>query len=272
MGTALAPVEWESAALPPAGPIAGWEVDSGVGLLTLPRLGSARISAAGIVLQTPDQPTAEALWARIGDWASAQCLQARGLTVLRGAAIGRGDQVVVLSGPPRCGASISALIASRQGWGLVADGHVVIGEDGRVLNASSEVVLDTHAISMLPAQFARRALPTQRPRTAVTVDTHPGGVMTDLILMSTMQGMATISITTPVFDELLDEILVNSAFDRSLPATAPAPMAVVSGLPGVRLTRFVRPFAIRPEHGPECTPPGIVEALVAHMDSMGAVS
>ncbi len=270
MDLASLDVEWECASLPPAGPIAGWEVDGGEGLLTLPRLGSARISASGIVLQTPDQPTAEALWARIGDWASGQALQARGLTVMRGAAIGRGEQVVLLSGPPRCGASISALIASRQGWGLVADGHVVVGSDGRVLNASNEVVLDTHAISMLPPQFARRELPTERSRTAVTVDTHPGGVVTDVVLMSTMQGMATISITSPDADDLLTEIISNAAFDHSLPPTTPEPASVILGIPGVRLTRLVRPFSIRPEHGPECTPPGIVQALVARLDSMQA--
>jgi hypothetical protein len=266
----LVSVEWEAAAVPPGAPMAGWEVDGRVGLLTLPRLGSARISESGIVLLSPDETTAQALWARIGDWVAAQTLQARGLTVLRGAAIGREGQVVVLSGPPRCGASISALIACQQGWGLVADGHVVLDPSGRILNASTEVVVDTDSISLLPPQFARRALPTRRPRSAVTVDTHPGGVVNDLVLMSMMQGMATISVTEPAPDALLGEILVNAAFDRSLPATTPDPMAVVLGIPGIRLTRLVRPFSLRPEHGPECRPPGIVQALITRVTSLPA--
>lgn len=267
---ALVSVEWEAAAVPPGAPMAGWEVDGGVGLLTLPRLGSARISDSSIVLLTPDETTAQALWARIGDWAAAQVLQTRGLTVLRGAAIGREGQVVVLSGPPRCGASISALIACQQGWGLVADGHVVLDPSGRILNASSEVVVDTDSIALLPLTFARRALPTRRPRSAVTVDTHPGGVVSDLVLMSMMQGMATISVTEPAPEALLGEILVNAAFDRSMPVTSPDPMAVILGIPGLRLTRLVRPFSIRPENGPECRPPGVVQALISRVTSLPA--
>lgn len=266
----LVAVEWAEADVPPGAPMAGWDVHDGVGLLTLPGLGSARISEAGIVLLTPDVTAAQALWARMGDWAAAQVLQARGLTVLRGAAIGRGGQVVVLSGPPRCGASISALIACLNGWGLVADGHVVLDAGGRILNSSCEVVVDSDAISDLPPQFARRALPTRRPRSAVTVETHRGGVVSDLILMSMMQGMATISVTEPARDALLDQILVNAAFDRSLPATAPSPTAALLGIPGIRLTRLVRPFSIRPEHGPECRPPGVVQELITRVASMSA--
>ena len=250
--------------------MAGWDVTGGVGLLTLPGLGAARISESVIVLLTPDESTARAFWARIGDWAVAQALQARGLTVLRGAAIGRGGRIIVFSGPPRCGASISALIACQQGWGLVADGHVVLDSSGRIRNASSDVVVDTDSIALLPLTFARRALPTQRPRSAVTVDTHPGGVVNDLVLMSMMQGMATISVTEPAPDALLGEILVNAAFDRSLPATTPDPMDVVLGIPGIRLTRLVRPFSLGPEHGPECRPPGIVQALISRVTSLPA--
>lgn len=266
----LVPVKWEAAAVPPGAPMAGWDVSGAVGLLTLPGLGAARMSESGIVLLTPDEITAQALWARIGDWAVAQVLQARGLTVLRGAAIGREGRIVVLSGPPRCGASISALIACQQGWGLVADGHVVLDPGGRVLNASTEVVVDTDSIAPLPPTFARRALPTRRPRSAVTVDTHPGGVVRDLVLMSMMQGMATISVTEPETDALLGELLVNAAFDRSLPATAPDPMEVILGIPGIRLTRLVRPFSLRPDHGPECRPPGIVQTLLARVTSLPA--
>ncbi len=267
MSHSLVSVEWKEAAVPPGAPMAGWDVTGGVGLLTLPGLGAARISESVIVLLTPDESTARALWARIGDWAVAQALQARGLTVLRGAAIGRDGRIVVFSGPPRCGASISALIACQQGWGLVADGHVVLDPSGRILHASTEVVVDTDSISPLPPTFARRALPTRRPRTAVTVDTHPGGIVSDLVLMSMMQGMATISVTDPEPDALLGQLLVHAAFDRSLPATSPKPLSVVLGIPGIRLTRLVRPFSLRPEHGPECRPPGIVQALMARVTS-----
>lgn len=266
----LVSVEWAEGDLPPGAPMAGWDVDDGVGLLTLPGLGSARVSEAGIVLLTPDTTSALGLWARIGDWALAQVLQARGLTVLRGAAIGRGDQVLVLSGPPRCGASISALIACLHGWGLVADGHVVLDASGRILNWSEEVVVDSDVISDLPPQVVRRPLPTRRPRSAVTVETHPGGVVSDLILMSMMQGMATLSVTDPARDALLDQILVHAAFDRSLPAAAPDPAVAVLGIPGIRLTRLVRPFSIRPEHGPEVRPPGVVRALMTHVTSRSA--
>lgn len=266
----LVSVEWAEADIPPDSPLAGWDVDDGVGLLTLPGLGSARLNESGIVLLTPDVTTAQALWSRIGDWAVAQVLQARGFTVLRGAAIGRGDQVMVLSGPPRCGASISALIACLHEWGLVVDGHVVLDSSGRILNSSREVVVDSDVITVLPPSFARRALPTRRPRSAVTVDAHPGGVVSDLVLMSMMQGMATISVTEPARDVLLDKMLVNAAFDRSLPATAPSPTAAVLAIPGIRLTRLVRPFSIRPEHGPECRPPGVVRELMTRVTSRSA--
>ena len=268
----LVQVKWQSAELPPRSPLAGWECDGSEGVLTLPCLGVARLSADGIVLDVPDESAAAALWARIGDWASAQVLQARGIVVFRGAAIARDEQVVVIAGTPRCGASMSALIATRRGWGLVADGYVAIDAERRILNRSDCVVVDSHTLTQLPQDVPRRDLPTKRPRTAVTVETHEGGTMTDVILFSRMQGLPTITITTPERGGLLEKLLNNVTFDRSLPATAPAPSSVIEGLPDSRIIKLVRPLTIRPDHGPECTPPGIAAAMIRHLDDARAAT
>ena len=268
----LGQVEWRRAELPPRSPLAGWECDGRGGVLTLPCMGVALLSADGIVLEVPDEGAAAALWARIGDWASAQVLQARGIVVFRGAAIARDDQVAVIAGTPRCGASMSALIATRRGWGLVADGYVAIDAERRILNRSDYVVVDSHTLTQLPANVPRRDLPTKRPRTAVTVDSHDGGTMTDLILFSRMQGLPTVTIGTPERGSLLEKLLDNVTFDRSLPAAAPAPSSVIAGLPDARIVKFVRPLAIRPDHGPECTPPGIAAAMIRHLDDARAAT
>ncbi len=252
------PVSWLESPAPQKSPIAQWKRSHTSLTLGLPELGSIRVSADGIEVLAESEINAEATYTRLGEWARAQWFIRHGFMVLRGAAIARDGQVVILAGTPRCGASVLAYVMSRNGWGLISDGLTVIDPQGNALSTSPQVIIDVDAGQALPPEVTRTYPPSGRERMVLEATGHGDAAVSAFVLLRVRAGL-----TRLVFDEIAD---IEKARDAVLQLTIHGQIPGTSSgfsLPDWHTWRLTRPIASNPHMQEEFTPPAIARLLSA---------
>lgn len=108
----------------------------------LPGEGRVRVDGAGATVIAPDEESAQRLRIRLGAWAQAEWLARQGHVVMRGCAVAKDGQALVLTGIQRSGCTITGLLLAKYGWHLLADGNVVFSRVGTVMSGDGTAVLD----------------------------------------------------------------------------------------------------------------------------------
>lgn len=235
------PVTWRSGAAPAASPLAWWERHDGepsagsagrVGL-GLPGLGRVLVSDEGIEVVAPDAAERARTWDCLGEWALAQWWARHGHWVVRGSVIAREGGAVILTGGPRCGASLLALAMTSHGWSVVSDGVVAVDGDGMVRSSEPGVLMDAVAAARL-APDRVTPLSTTRPRVRVQTVWHDDAPVVGLALLTKSQRVRRLSVTRLEDHEQLRRALLSLTVRPDLPAP---PIDPPSGLPCWRVQR-----------------------------------
>lgn len=248
------PVQHRGGEAPPPGPLAPFDRSAGTVTLGVAGLGCVTVDDAGITAIGPDQGSRAAVLARLGTWAEAQWYARSGFTVVRGTVVGREGCGVLLAARSQQGASITAALMTRLGWGLVSDGLAVIDEDGIVLARRPEVHLDTIAADRLFPQAPRQVLPTGRARTCVDVVGHGDATLSDVIVMRVTNAISEIDVIGPTVDDRVTTWV--QPVRPLLPAPGPP-----ADLPMVRSWVMARPIPTSLAMADRVLPPKVAAAL-----------
>ena len=162
---------------PPVGPLSQVECGDGFCEVGIGGLGFMRVSRDGLVITAPDQDSAAGLIARLAPWATGQWQLLQGLFVFRGAAVAKDGRAVVITGPSRAGASLTAAQMTRSGWGLMSDGFVAVTAEGLVLSGHDHVRLDEFVAVNLFSDRLQETTCSGRPRRRVSLPTHGDAVL-----------------------------------------------------------------------------------------------
>lgn len=160
------PVLWNEAPAPPHAALPGFRTGDEFVELDLPGSGAITVTVDTIVVHGPDESKRQQVLAQLGSWALGQQLRALGFTVINGSCITRNGRSIILTGPPRVGSSLLALVLIERGWSLTSDGIVAWDADEVPLVLSEEVTVDRSVIIGLdPA----RIIPAMSERDRVRV-------------------------------------------------------------------------------------------------------
>jgi hypothetical protein len=247
---------------PPPSPLAYWTVDADAATLGLPDLGSVRVSATGVDVLAPDQQLRDATWARLGAWAVAQVRAAQGSSLIPGCVVARADKAVLITGLPRHGSTLLGLQLTRHGYGLVSDGHAVVDEDGRCLQADPWAVIDAQPAGRLFADYAPEYVRSGRERARVQPPAHADaelGVVINVRVKESLNGLA-----VSLHDSAKDGGRYRLQPVRSAVPRAPGP----GHLPWTRLIAISRPSPSSLDELRPVSPIAMAERLAPLLDDL----
>lgn len=253
----LPKIEFVEAPAPPAGPLAAYEISGECVRLGLTGSGTIEVTPSGISVLAPDALGYQRTIDRLGEWAQAQFLAARGFRVMRGAVLARQGRAIALVGDSRSGASVLALVLSRRGWGLISDGLVIMDESGVVRALEPTVTLDAEATVGLPAGVPITRIATGRDRVRVTTAGHPDAKLGAYVLLRVQQSLTQLAFERVPFTAAA---LEDCRIPPHLTAAHPAPPIVEA--PCWRIARPV--FSAHPEL---FAPPTLAAMVMSAIDS-----
>lgn len=230
-------------AAPEPGPLPHFSATDVQVSLGFPEIGTVSVSCDGVTIASPTELAWDAAWNRLGHWASAQWFLFHGYLVLPGAVVEKNGQAVALVGATRVGASATALQLTRNGFGVVSDGIVVVSPEGTIVPRSSEVTLDRELAEILFRDYPTRDLDSGRDRVAVE---GPGGAD------SVLAAFAYLTLNSAVEDISVSRqsepnFVLESLSIRPLFLKAPAPLESWV-IPEIPLWKFSRNSPRSMEH------------------------
>lgn len=147
----------------------------------LPGWGVITVEEDQFVVEAASLDEAARVWACLGDAARALWWRSVGAQVTQGAVMARGDDVVLLTGASRMGASLTALGLWRRGWSLICDGVVPLFDDV-AMETAPEVVIDRSALPLVGDPDAEESL-ADRPRVVVPIAGHQSASLTHTVTL-----------------------------------------------------------------------------------------
>lgn len=147
----------------------------------LPGLGVITIEQEQFIVEAATLDQTARVWACLGDAARALWWRSVGAQVTQGAVVARGDEVVLLTGASRLGASLTALGLWRRGWSLICDGVVPLLNNVAMMTAP-EVVIDASALPLVGNPDAEESL-ADRPRVVVPITGHESASLTHTVTL-----------------------------------------------------------------------------------------
>lgn len=218
-------------------PCATLDVSAGAVTLGAPGLGTVRVTAAEITWQAADGVAEAELVAGLGEWAWSQQQRLRGVIVCRGTVVVTERGAVLLAGPSREGASLTAAPLVLGGAAVLADGAcpLVVADDAvTALPGRPSLELDAAVAASWPRPDDVTPLACGRPRMLVRapVAAEPTALAAVVLLSRRGSGSGGAPLDPVRAATLLTDCLVPSLAeaDRRRRAAAEA-AAIVAAVP-----------------------------------------
>ena len=260
MPAPVVPVRHVHGDAPAAGPLAPFALDQDSVSLGVAGYGMVEVTRTGVRVIGPDEQARQGVWDRLGIWAEAQWHLHQGLFVARGCVIAKNSRCVAITGNSQQGASVTAALLTKSGWGLISDGIIVIDDRGQALMRAPIVTLDSMLVDRLFADSVIESTKAGRPRTRVGVPGHHDATLTDVVTIRVTNAIDDVVVTAPDANTQDHARLMpmRSVLRRPTPASVPH---------GVRNWIVARPIPLNEQMLARVLPPAVARALEAALDA-----